>query len=143
MKKDKEKERLDKSGEDEEGSFVEAFVTKNKGRFVEEEENPAEDDGKDSTKRTGVVGVFENKELKRKGPCGSAAFTALLSKNDGGSGLHAGTWDDDGDDDERDEKEKKKKKKTVESKNSKKKDLREMTPEERKKHLRLQRKRGY
>ena len=145
MKKGKEKERLEKSGEDEEGSFVEAFVTKNKGRFVEEEENPAEDDGKDSTKRTGVVGVFENKELKRKGPCGSAALTALLSKNDGGSGLHAGTWDDDGDDDddERDEKEKKKKKKTLESKTSKKKDLREMTPEERKKHLRLQRKRGY
>ena len=92
--------------------------------------------------------MFENKELKRKGPCGSAALTALLSKNDGGSGLHAGTWDDDDgdDDDERGEKEKKKKKKkkkTLESKTSKKKDLREMTPEERKKHLRLQRKRGY
>ena len=72
-------------------------------------------------------------------------MTALLPKNDGGSGLHAGTWDDDGDDDdERGEKEKKKKKKkTLESKTSKKKDLREMTPEERKKHLRLQRKRGY
>lgn len=115
-------------------------MTKNKGRFLEEEEGPSEDDEKDSTKRTGVVGVFENKELKRKGPCGSAAFKALLSKNDGGSGLHAGTWDDDPDDrDDRDE-EKKKKKKTAESK---KKDLREMTPEERKKHLRLQRKRGY
>jgi len=140
-KKDKEKKRLEKSGGDE-GSFVEAFVTKNKGRFLEEEEGPSEDDEKDSTKRTGVVGVFENKELKRKGPCGSAAFKALLSKNDGGSGLHAGTWDDDPDDrDDRDEEEKKKKKKKTAE--SKKKDLREMTPEERKKHLRLQRKRGY
>ena len=141
MKKGKEKERLEKSGEDEEGSFVEAFVTKNKGRFVEEEENPAEDDGKDSTKRTGVVGVFENKELKRKGPCGSAALTALLSKNDGGSGLHAGTWDDDdGDDDDDERGEEEEEEEEKESKTSKKKDLREMTPEERKKHLRLQRK---
>jgi len=135
----------DGGGGESERSFVELFVAKNKGKVLDGDGAVAtHEEEKDPTKRTGLIGVFENKDLKRKGPCGSAAFKALL-KNDAGTGLNAGTWDED---DVTMQKTKKKKKKegttdSTEKKKKKKKDLREMTPEERKEHLRMQRKRGY
>ena len=74
---------------------MELFVAKNKGKVLDGDgAEAAHEEEKDPTKRTGVIGVFENKDLKRKGPCGSAAFKALL-KNDAGTGLNAGTWDED------------------------------------------------
>ena len=134
----------DGGGGESERSFVELFVAKNKGKVLDGDGAvAAHEEEKDPTKRTGLIGVFENKDLKRKGPCGSAAFKALL-KNDAGTGLNAGTWDED---DVTMQKTKKKKKEgttdSTEKKKKKKKDLREMTPEERKEHLRMQRKRGY
>jgi hypothetical protein len=133
-----------------ERSFVELFVAKNKGKVLDGDgAAAAHEEEKDPTKRTGVIGVFENKELKRKGPCGSAAFKALL-KHDAGTGLNAGTWDEDDGSTEKIKKTKRKEGATTakdsdgsEKKKKKKKDLREMTAEERKKHLRMQRKRGY
>jgi len=148
--RDGEKDDVAGGGEGER-SFVELFVAKNKGKVLDGDgAEAAHEEEKDPTKRTGVIGVFENKDLKRKGPCGSAAFKALL-KNDAGTGLNAGTWDED---DGTMQKTKKKNKKDgitdskpdlteKKKKKKKKKDLREMTPEERKEHLRMQRKRGY
>lgn len=136
-KEKKEKKQKDKDGGTEgDQSFVDLFISKNSGQVMggSGAQEGAEEQ-KDEAKRSGVIGVFENKELKRKGPCGSAAFKALLSANDAGSGLNAGTWDDDDDAPA--------KKKKAQTPTKKKKDLRDMTPEERKEHLRLQRKRGY
>ena len=132
-KKDKKTKRLadadDDAGEGE-SSFLDAFVGKNKGKLlgaqgVKEQAEKSSDE----SKRTGVVGVFENKDLKRKGPSGSAAFKALSTR----AIVDVGSWDDD---------EPVKKKPAAEA-TVKKKDLKDMTPEERKAHLKLSRKRGY
>lgn len=85
----------DGGGGESECSFVEFFVVKNKGKVLDgdgvvvmyEEE-------KDLIKCMGLIGVFENKDLKCKGLCGSVVFKVLL-KNDAGTGLNVGTWDED------------------------------------------------
>ena len=94
-----------------------------------------------------MIKIYENKELKRRGPCGSYALKALFASRDAGS-CQASAWDEEDDDKEDDERTKEPRKKKTKKENpsekpSSKKELKEMTPEERKKQLRLQRKRGY
>jgi hypothetical protein len=127
-KEKKTKRRVDDADEGER-SFLEVFVGKNKGKLLGAQGAKEEaEKSSDESKRTGVVGVFENKDLKRKGPSGSAAFKALSTR----AIVDVGSWDDD---------EPVKNKSAVEV--TKKKDLKDMTPDERKAHLKLSRKRGY
>ena len=148
-----EKKKSKESAGEGDRSFVELFVASNKGRILEGEGAEREEE-KDEAKRTGVVRVIENKELKRKGPCGSDALKKLLSTSrDAGTGKSS-AWDDDEDGDgddgggDVDAAAKKSSMKSstprLEEKSKKaKKDLREMTPEERKAYLKAARKRGY
>jgi len=129
-KENKAPRRREGEADDGERSFVQAFLSQNKGKVLDPEvAKEVAEKAKEDSKRTGVVGVFENKDLKRKGPSGSAAFKALASRV-----AEIGSWDDD-------EPVKKKPNASVEV--AKKKDLKEMTPHERKAHLKLSRKRGY
>lgn len=142
MKKEKKKKSKESSG-DGDRSFVELFVASNKGRILEGEGAEREEE-KDELKRTGVVRVFENKDLKRKGPCGKDALKTLLSTpRDAGTG-GSSAWDDDVEKEPRKSSTKQSAPQSEETKPKKaKKDLREMTPEERKAHLKAARKRGY
>ncbi|OUS44977.1 hypothetical protein BE221DRAFT_200650 [Ostreococcus tauri] len=144
QEKKQKKERKKLSAEP---SFLE-LMARNKGKILEGGGAEVdEDEEKDEKKRTGVIKIYENKELKRRGPCGSDALKTLFASRDAGSG-QASAWDEDDDDKEDDERTKEPRKKKTKKENpsekpSSKKELKEMTPEERKKQLRLQRKRGY